>query len=69
MSPPLRIKPSPPLGLVDAQLPVQFGIPGRCAHGVLSDVPLFESEPAALDTKKQLLIPKLDRVTNLPDER
>jgi len=30
-----------------AQLPAQFGIPGACAHGDASDIPLLESEPLA----------------------
>jgi len=38
------------------QLPAQLGIPGACAHGELSLVPLFESDPLAA-TKKQVLLP------------
>ena len=29
----------------EAQLAVQLGMPGRCAQGEASDVPLFESLP------------------------
>jgi hypothetical protein len=45
VSPPLRIKPNPPLGLTEAQLPLQLGMPGKCAQGAPSDVPLLLSEP------------------------
>jgi hypothetical protein len=37
----------PAPGLLEAQFPVQFGIPGAWSQGVLSDVPLFESLPLA----------------------
>jgi hypothetical protein len=36
--------------LVLLQTLVQSGIPGRWAHGVLSEVPLFESTPVAFET-------------------
>ena len=49
-SPPRRMNPSPEAGVVEAQLAEQLGIPGMCAHGELSEVPLLESEPADFET-------------------
>jgi hypothetical protein len=38
---------SPGLIDVEEQVPAQFGMPGACSHGVVFEVPLFESEPLA----------------------
>jgi hypothetical protein len=41
------MNPLPDAGVTVAQVDAQFGIPGACTQGVLSLLPLFESEPAA----------------------
>jgi hypothetical protein len=46
-SPPRKMKLSPGWGVVEAQVAVQFGIPGAWSHGVDTDVPLFASAPLA----------------------
>jgi hypothetical protein len=41
------MKLSPALGVVDAHVPAQLGIPGACSQGVVFEVPLLESLPFA----------------------
>jgi hypothetical protein len=55
------MKPVPAEGVTAAHALVQVAIPGACAQGVVSLVPLFESAPLAA-IKKQRVTPKLASV-------
>jgi hypothetical protein len=45
----MKTKLSPAVGVVEAHVPEQPGIPGACSQGVAFEVPLFESEPMELE--------------------
>jgi hypothetical protein len=49
VSQPMKTKLSPAVGVVEAHVPEQPGIPGACSQDVAFEVPLFESEPMELE--------------------